>query len=59
VIFTSVLFLSGAGGAAVPVLTGVLLDAVGDAAALLALGAAMALVAALSTANRSLRGEPT
>jgi hypothetical protein len=42
----------------VPVLTGVLLDAVGDAAVLLALGAAMALVAALSTANRSLRGEP-
>ena len=54
-VFTSVLFLSGAGGAAVPVLTGVLLDVAGGETVLLALGGAMAIVAGLSTANRSLR----
>ena len=56
-VFTSVLFLSGAGGAAVPVLTGVLIDLAGGAAVLLALGGAMAVVAGLSTANRTLRGD--
>jgi predicted MFS family arabinose efflux permease len=54
-VFTSMLFLSGAGGAVMPVLTGALLGVAGSKTVLLALGGAMAIVAGLSTANRGLR----
>jgi predicted MFS family arabinose efflux permease len=56
-VFTSVLFLSGAGGAVMPVLVGALLGVAGSKAVLLALGGAMAIVAGLSTANRGWRGD--
>ena len=54
-VFSSMLFLSGAGGAAAPVLTGLLLEATGGRTVLLALGAGMVAVAGLSTASQNVR----
>lgn len=54
-VFSSVLFLSGVGGAAAPVLTGLGLDRLGSSAVLILLGAATAMVAALATTSRSIR----
>lgn len=54
-VFSSILFLSGAGGAAAPVLTGLLLEATGSRTLLIVLGAAMGFVAVAATASRSVR----
>jgi len=54
-VFSSILFLSGAGGAAAPVLTGLLMEAAGSRILLLVLGAAMGVVAGAATATRSMR----
>lgn len=49
------LFLSGAGGATAPALTGLVLEATDGRTVLLTLGAGMAAVAGLSTASHNLR----
>jgi predicted MFS family arabinose efflux permease len=54
-VFSSMMFLSGAGGALAPALVGLLIEALGGRAVLIVLGSAMAAVAALSTASSGLR----
>lgn len=54
-VFSSMMFLSGAGGALAPVLVGLLIEALGGRAVLVVLGAGMAVVAGVSTASSGLR----
>jgi hypothetical protein len=54
-VFSSMMFLSGAGGALAPATTGLLIESLGGPTTLVVLGLAMAAVAALSTASPRLR----